>query len=1153
MKSSDIKRKPIFIAALLLVFSLSLHAQWTSVFAPPLNNGASEIQFVSSTTGYMLDHLATYKTTNAGVSWTKIDSNTVTYTRSSMHWVNASEGYVVLTENLGFGNYAGWFKRTSNGGATWTAMQQLPINQYYNTAWFTSATTGYVGGNNGTLLKTTNSGASWTLLTTNTTNAIRQIHFVSATAGYAVGDYGLILKTTNAGTNWTGTYSNINFSGLDCWFTHQDTGVVVGVGGILRTTNGGSSWNLVQNQIIGGQFTGVHFPANDTAYVINAGGSGIMRSTDGGANWLAMNPIGSGMGLDIWFTSGTTGYAATSLDGVWKTTVSAFVCPTVSAGNPSYTVCTGQTIILSGTPSAPNTYNYNWSVLNGSATANPPNTQNTNVVMSQLNDTSEIVVTMTDPLTGCPATTDTVSVITTPSVYTPLTNGPTFVVLICPGDSAVLDLGPGAQSYTWQPGGLTQTLTVSTPGQYNALVYACGNYYNYFFAVNYDTPQNCSSSCSVSAGADHVNCQQPIQLQGQALSPGNDYTYSWSPANLLVNPNSLSAFGTFGGPGVYNQQFVLTMTDTVTGCIATDTVIVSSFMPVIGNRYLCPGDSITLDFGPGATSYNWQYFTDTNNVQTTLNQLTQTLVVTQPGTYLGFAVFPGCGAITSFVTVIDSCLSQSCSVNAGPDTTFCQLHGQLQATPGSPGNYSYSWSPAYGLSNPNIANPVVDLGVNNQSYVVTMTDNTSGCQATDTVVVNAYYWNIDTLYMCNNNPITYNIGPGGFQYTVQFTDTSGNFQFTQVPGGVYVMTQPAQYLFIAYYTSCGALTSLITVLDSCNVPVNNVWPGDCNYDLTANMADVLNIGIGYNTGGPVRPNASNQWYAQPMNDWTQNFINCNYKHADANGDGIINVNDTLPVALNYGLTHPYSNVPELPVTASTPTLELVANYDTCGLQTLVTIDIRMGNSTIPVDSIYGVAFRLSFEPHLVDTMLTGLTFAGSWLGNIGSDLIGFQKPFRSTGLIDVCEVGNNQLNRYNGQGSVGSFQIVTTDNLSGITVLHLDLSQVTAVTLDGIVHPVTLVNDSVIIDPSVPAGIHNKPAAAAFQVYPNPANEMLTIKGTPAGSTIELVNLLGEVVLKQNAAAAITRLDVSHVSTGVYFARVTGTNGTHTEKITITR
>ncbi len=764
----------------------------------------------------------------------------------------------------------------------------------------------------------------------------------------------------------------------------------------------------------------------------------------------------------------------------------------------------------------------------------------------------QFVVTMTDTVTGCIAT-DTVIV----SSFMPITG----TQYLCPGDTLDLDFGPGATFYNWQYftdtnnvqssiNQYTQVLTITAPGTY--LGYAtfpnCGAITSLVTVVD-----SClSQSCSVSAGADHIDCQQPIQLQGQALSSGNNYIYSWSPANLLVNPNNLTAFGTYGGPGVHNQQFVLTMTDTVTGCIATDTVIVSSFMPVVGNRYLCPGDSLTLDFGPGAIFYNWQTFTDTNNVSTPLNQLTQTLIVTQPGTYLGFATFPGCGTITSLVTVVDSCLSQSCSVNAGPDTTFCQQHGQLQATPGSPGNYSYSWSPAYGLSNPNIANPIVDLGVNNQSYVVTMTDNTSGCQATDTVVVNAYYWNIDTLYMCNNNPITYNIGPGGFQYTVQFTDTSGNFQFMQVPGGIYVMTQPAQYLFIGYYTSCGALTSLITVLDSCNVPVNNVWPGDCNYDLTANMADVLNIGIGYNTSGPARPNASNQWYAQPMSDWTQNFVNCNYKHADANGDGLINVNDTLPVALNYGLTHPYSNVPELPVTASTPTLELVANYDTCGLQTLVTIDIRMGNSSIPVDSIYGVAFRLSFEPHLIDTMLTGLTFAGSWLGNVGTDMIGFQKPFRSTGLIDVCEVGNNQLNRYNGQGSVGSFQIVTTDNLSGITVLHLDLSQVTAVTLDGIVHPLTLVNDSVIIDPSVPAGIHNKPAAPAFRVYPNPANEMLTVKGAAAGSTIELVNMLGEVVLKQQASM-VSRLDVSHVSAGVYFIRVSGSNGTHTEKISITR
>jgi hypothetical protein len=59
-------------------------------------------------------------------------------------------------------------------------------------------------------------------------------------------------------------------------------------------------------------------------------------------------------------------------------------------------------------------------------------------------------------------------------------------------------------------------------------------------------------------------------------------------------------------------------------------------------------------------------------------------------------------------------------------------------------------------------------------------------------------------------------------------------------------------------------TSVFTVIDSCTASVANVWPGDCNYDLTANMADALHIGLAYGATGATRPAATNGWYAQPV-------------------------------------------------------------------------------------------------------------------------------------------------------------------------------------------------------------------------------------------------------------------------------------------------
>lgn len=39
---------------------------------------------------------------------------------------------------------------------------------------------------------------------------------------------------------------------------------------------------------------------------------------------------------------------------------------------------------------------------------------------------------------------------------------------------------------------------------------------------------------------------------------------------------------------------------------------------------------------------------------------------------------------------------------------------------------------------------------------------------------------------------------------------------------------------------------------TCNTQPPDVWPGDANYDLTANNFDVLNVGLAFSASGPIR-------------------------------------------------------------------------------------------------------------------------------------------------------------------------------------------------------------------------------------------------------------------------------------------------------------
>src|SRR4051812_25163748 len=76
------------------------------------------------------------------------------------------------------------------------------------------------------------------------------------------------------------------------------------------------------------------------------------------------------------------------------------------------------------------------------------------------------------------------------------------------------------------------------------------------------------SICAADAGPDQtLTCANPFAIIGTPAVAGN--TYSWSPTGGLNN--ALVAQPTAGTPGTYT----LTVTNTATGCIATDAVTVA--------------------------------------------------------------------------------------------------------------------------------------------------------------------------------------------------------------------------------------------------------------------------------------------------------------------------------------------------------------------------------------------------------------------------------------------------------------------------------------------------------------------------------------------------------------------------------------------------
>lgn len=338
--------------------------------------------------------------------------------------------------------------------------------------------------------------------------------------------------------------------------------------------------------------------------------------------------------------------------------------------------------------------------------------------------------------------------------------------------------------------------------------------------------------------------------------------------------------------------------------------------------------------------------------------------------------------------------------------------------------------------------------------------------------------------------------------------------------------------------------------------IADVWPGDCDYDLHANNVDLLSLGLAYGATGTARSGASNNWVAQPSADWTQAFtLGANYKHSDCNGDGAVNADDTLAISLNYNNTHPFKM--QQPIyNSDLPDMYLTATADSVGPNSLVNVDIMLGRSIKPVDSIYAIAFTITYDPaYFLNAFTAGANFNSSWLGAIGNNMITLQKNLFSSGQIDLALTRTDHSNVSGGNGKIGTFSFRTTPVTSVIPGnIQLMITGVKAITATGRIISLNTLGDNVFFDPAM-LDIPSYLNPDLISVFPNPASDNFTVT-LPFGmehTSVELLNLIGQSVMTVKNVKQAAKLDVSSLPAGMYQMKISCDRGTAMKKIQVAR
>jgi hypothetical protein len=426
-------------------------------------------------------------------------------------------------------------------------------------------------------------------------------------------------------------------------------------------------------------------------------------------------------------------------------------------------------------------------------------------------------------------------------------------------------------------------------------------------------------------------------------------------------------------------------------------------------------------------------------------------------------------------------------------------------------------------------NPVLS-GINGTTMFIT-----SGCPG-DTISFNVNSSDPDAV-----QNVSISMGANATGGT--FTTSGGSLPtgtFTWVPDTTDISASPYIVTLTAIDDNCpynGTNTYAYYVfVNACNT--NDVWPGDANWDGTANLYDLLPIGIAFNETGPVRTGASLAWVAQPAANWNGTFINgLNHKHADTNGDGIVDFADTTAIGQNFGLTHPLRKAP--PLSAAAVNLTITPSQDTVPTSTLVDLTVSLDS---PGDSIYGLAFRLNFTPGLILQGSVALSYTNSLFGTPGVDMIEMNAVQGGMGYADISITGIDQLNR-NSTGPVVVMSIVTTDNVSGKTSYDVFASDIEAIDKNG--NPIAIVPAGTIVtvDPNL-TSIYESDPAQYFQVFVNNSNALTyTYTGKGNVELIELTDMQGRMLLNSNTNSNYGEFTLNSISSGIYTVR-TYINGT---------
>jgi gliding motility-associated-like protein len=210
-------------------------------------------------------------------------------------------------------------------------------------------------------------------------------------------------------------------------------------------------------------------------------------------------------------------------------------------------------------------------------------------------------------------------------------------------------------------------------------------------------------------------------LDSLQLNASGTGAFNWTPVTNITGANTAT-------PLVYPvvpTRYKVTLTDAL-GCFKSDSVLVTPKFDLTNSITastinICEEDTLQLSGSSNKiNNLSWQWSPGIS-VETPAMQTTRAY----PAVTTNYILTTTWGAHCVAAANQNITVKPLAIPNAGPDTALCNGQASIQLNAG--GGNTYQWTPAAGLSNPNIANPVASPTV---TTVYTVAVGVTGCSKT---------------------------------------------------------------------------------------------------------------------------------------------------------------------------------------------------------------------------------------------------------------------------------------------------------------------------------------------------------------------------------------------------------------------------------------